>query len=192
MNDISTRYFEWLCDIVTSGRRFQKLQYSKLLQFLHSVDFTYILDRDGNRYEDGIDMRYRFGETINEASQRMIGLALDSKPCSMLEMMVGLSCRCEEQIMSNSSYGNRTGNWFWSMVESLGLSWATNNKFDNAKCCRIINRFLNREYEPTGHGGLFSVEVIDDNGNVVDLTTQEIWFQAMWYLNYILEGGTNE
>lgn len=189
MNDISTRYFDWLCGIVTSGRRYQRHQYSKLLEFLHSVDFTYILDRDGNRYEDGIDMRYRFGKTINEASQRVVALELDTKPCSMLEMMIGLACRCEEQIMSNASYGNRTGQWFWDMVDSLGLSWATDNKFNAARCKRIVDRFLNREYEPTGHGGLFSVEVVDDYGNIVDLTTQEIWFQAMWYLNSILEGG---
>lgn len=189
MNDISKQYFDWLCTIVTSGRRYYKSQYSKLLRFLHSVDFVYTMDRDGNRFEDGIDMRYRFGKTINPASQRVIALELDNKPCSMLEMMVGLSCRCEEQIMSNSSYGNRTAEWFWNMVESLGLMWATDNKFDAMKCSRVIDRFLNREYEPTGRGGLFSVEVVDDDGNVVDLTTQEIWYQAMWYLNSVLEGG---
>lgn len=189
MNDISRRYFSWLCDVVTAGRRQYKTQYSSLLWFLHTVDFTYTMDRDGNRYEDGIDMRYRYGKTINEASQRVIALELDAKPCSMLEMMVGLSCRCEEQIMSNSCYGDRTGKWFWDMIGSLGLLWATNNKFDPTKCNRIIKRFLNREYEPTGRGGLFSVEVVDNYGNVVDLTTQEIWFQAMWYLNSILEGG---
>jgi hypothetical protein len=147
------------------------------------------MDRDGNRFEDGIDMRYRFGKTINPASQRVVALELDNKPCSMLEMMVGLSCRCEEQIMSNSSYGNRTAEWFWNMVESLGLMWATDNKFDAMKCSRVIDRFLNREYEPTGRGGLFSVEVVDDDGNIVDLTKQEIWYQAMWYLNSVLEGG---
>lgn len=190
MNDISKQYFNWLCNIVTAGRPRYKTSYSKLLRYLYDVDFTYTIDRDGNRYEDGIDLRYRFGQ-IEHKDQRAVAFVLDSKPCSVLEMMVGLACRCEDQIMSNSRYGNRSGEWFWDMVKSLGLYDMTDNKFSESKASSIINRFLNREYEPTGHGGLFSIEVVDDYGNIVDLTTQEIWYQAMWYLNGILEGGNS-
>lgn len=33
----------------------------KLLRHLHNIDFQYMLPMDGNRAEDGIDLRYRFG-----------------------------------------------------------------------------------------------------------------------------------
>ena len=49
-------YFEWLCHFV-------KLKnHKKLLFLLFSIDFTYDLPMDGNRYEDGIDLRYRFAD----------------------------------------------------------------------------------------------------------------------------------
>ena len=41
-------YYGWLCEIVCETKNRQK-RYSKLLEYLDSVPFNYILDRDGNR-----------------------------------------------------------------------------------------------------------------------------------------------
>lgn len=183
MNDILNNYFKWLCGLVKAPSH-----YKKLLLFLHDTDFQYRMARDSNRYEDGIDMRYQFGIATGE-SQRLIALALDNKSCSMLEMMVALADRCEEQIMSDSELGDRTGNWFWFMVDSLGLSDMTNDNFDKEYCIFVVNRFIEREYSQNGDGGLFRIDVRDKNNMIVDLRDYEIWYQATWYLNSVIEGG---
>ena len=50
-NELINMYFEWMYDIVCPDK---KKSYRKLLYFLHSVDFTYLIDMDGNRFEDGM------------------------------------------------------------------------------------------------------------------------------------------
>ena len=52
------------------------------------------------------------------------------RPCSVLEMMIALSMRCEEQIMDDPDIGNRTGQWFWDMIDNLGLGEHERLKFD--------------------------------------------------------------
>ena len=190
MSDILNKYFEWLCGLI-NFRGHSITRYKKLLMFLHDVEFHYSIPRDANRYEDGIDMRYQYGVETN-TSQRMIALALDEKPCSMLEMMVALAYRCEQQVMSNAELGNRTGEWFWYMVSSLGLEDQTNKNFDDSYCWAVMNRFFDREYEPNGEGGLFRVDVVDENLHFLDLRNYEIWYQATWYLNSVIEGGQND
>jgi hypothetical protein len=155
-----------------TGRR----SWRKLLGFLFDREFTYTLSMDENRADDGIDLRYRFlFETKNDSPA--LRKALDDRPCSVLEMMVALALRCEEHIMSDSSIGNRTGHWFWSMVQNLGLSSMYDSIFDYSSARHVIMRFLNRDYQPNGAGGLFRIS--DER---VDLRDMEIWYQMMWYL----------
>ena len=97
-------------------------------------------------------------------------------------MMIALAIRCEERIMSDSDAGNRTGQWFWNMLASLGLGSMSDRKFDREKAREIIDRFLNRRYEADGRGGLFTVR-----NSRFDLRSAEIWYQAMWYLDEVLE-----
>ena len=185
MNNISNDYFDWLCRSVSLGCPSRIESYSKLLHFLHNVDFVYSLSRDGNRYEDGINLRYYYGLDSN-IPQSYITRTLDDRPCSVLEMMVGLARRCENQIMCDSEYGDRTGQWFWEMINSLGLIRMDNRRYNDSECRRVVSAFLMRRYKPTGEGGLFTVTHYD-HGRLVDLTTQEIWYQAVWHLNDVLE-----
>ena len=170
------RYFRWICKKIQSKRY---ASHERLLTHLFEKTFTYILDRDGNRYEDGIALRYRYGSE-NGFSDARIASELDVFQCSVLEMMVALAIRCEESIMSDSEIGNRSERWFWSMVESLGLIDMDDRYFDRYVTDDILTRFLDREYEPDGRGGLFVV-----NDPPRDMRDVEIWYQAMWYFNEI-------
>ena len=98
-------------------------------------------------------------------------------------MMIALAFRVEEQITDNYIYGNRTGQWFWSMIISLGLNKMNDQNFDPAYCERVIDRFLERDYAANGKGGLFTI-----SEPVRDMRDVDIWCQFMWYLNEILEG----
>lgn len=173
-DELNNEYFEWMYRLVCGRKR---LSYRKLFQYLHSVDFYYTNPMDGNRAEDGVDLRYRFGYEFSYEGP-MIASYLDDRQCSVLEMMVALAIRCEEHIMDDPEVGNRTYQWFWTMISSLGLSRMSDSRYDEERVCNIIGRFLNREYGRNGEGGLFTLK-----HSRRDLRTVEIWYQMCWYLS---------
>lgn len=175
-NRVNNDYFEWLCDLVNSKRFSKQVSYRKLLMHLHNIQFTWFVLGDDNRANDGVKLRRRFA-----LSRRDISLVdCIFGPCSVLEMMVALAIRCEENITLDDAFGNRSGQWFWGMINNLGLSPMTDSEFDSEFVDDVIARFLDREYEPDGKGGLFTVRNCE-----YDLRTVEIWHQLSWYLGSI-------
>lgn len=177
MGDIYSKYLAWLCKLVDPNG-----YYTKLCALLHSITFRYSMEMDGNRYHDGISMRREFvyrkhltGHSYGD---------FDVRPCSVLEMMVGLANRCEQQIMTNNEYGDRTANWFHYMLKSLSLDKLYDNQFDEQYARIMVDRFLDRQYDATGYGGLFYIPDAVQSG--YDLRQMEIWDQAMLYLNTVL------
>lgn len=170
---INNRYFEWMFDLVCSGRYDGPVTYRKLLSYLHNTEFTYIIPMDSNRAENGIDMRWRFvlSEDCKSRYEYLDG------PCSVFEMMIALAMKIEE-IMYDTAVGDRTGQWFWGMISDLGLKTMIDDNFDKDYVEEVVMRFLNREYEPNGRGSLF---VIKDCTQ--DLRKVEIFQQLCWYLD---------
>lgn len=179
-DELRSLYFDWMCDLVYDDRYSKKLSYHKLLERLHEVDFEYTIAMDGNRAADGTDLRYRFAYE-NSYDSRMVAAYLDNRPCSILEMMIAIAIRCEERIMGDPDIGDRTGQWFWNMIVNLGLGSMTDAKFDDRYVDFVISRFLKRQYERNGKGGLFTVEHCTH-----DLRDVEIWYQMCWYLDEIV------
>jgi hypothetical protein len=105
---------------------------------------------------------------------------LGDEKCSVLEMMAALAIRCEESIMDDPLVGDRTKQWFWKMIVNLGLGSMTNDKFDVKYVDYVLDRFLDREYEPDGRGGLFTIRDCED-----DMRDIEIWVQLNRYVNEI-------
>ena len=134
--------------------------------------FVVVDVRDDNRAGDGLDLRRLYGVIFEE-------------PCTVLELMIALSNRIEMDIMGNSNYGDRTGQWFWRMIYSLGLSSQNDINFDEGYVDYILNRFNRRQYAPNGEGGLFTV----DHPRVPPMNEIEIWRQAMRYLNSLESEG---
>lgn len=174
---IRNEYFKWMLRLI-SHDRYGTVSFVKLLTHLNNVDFTYTIPRDSNREADGIDLRYRFALTTKKYPDAE--LYLDG-PCSILEMMVGLANRCEESMMDDTRYGDRTDQWFWQMITSLGLGSMNDELYDEEYVSSCITRFLNREYSPDGRGGLFTIR-----GCKQDLRKVEIWYQLNWYLDTIV------
>lgn len=180
--ELHEEYFDWMCRLVSSNNQYSKgLSYDKLLSYLDTIEFQYNLDMDGNRANDGIELRYRFGYE-QRYDDRMIASYLDVRPCSILEMMMALAIRMEESIMDDPEYGDRTGQWFWNMIVSLGLGSMDDKKFDPDYAGDVVSRFLDRDYESDGKGGLFTL-----NRPNRDLRTVDIWCQMCWYLNEVLD-----
>ena len=169
---IINEYFEWLTSFTKDRRH---LRYFKLLSLLHSVEFIYSIPHDENRAVDGVNLRKKFAREYGYGNiMRYL-----NEPCSVLEMLVALSIRCEIDIMVDADIGDRTSEWFWIMLHNLGLEGMTDSKFKKDKVLDNLYIFLNREYEPNGEGG--GLFIIDNPRR--DLRDVEIWYQMCWYLN---------
>lgn len=161
-------YFTELCAVIDSPQGPDVTQYSNVLWHLHHSEFVPMLQFDKNRVQDALDFRARY---IDD----------DSTPVGIFELMVSLADRIETDTMGGTSDRNRTVDWFWGMLASLGLLNMTDNAYDERDVDRILRIFLGRKYARNGQGGLFVTS--DDS---VDLREEEIWYQAAFYLNDVL------
>lgn len=173
-NKVQKRYFDWMCGLVCNDK------YSSLLHHLNSIDFTYIIAMDGNRAEDGVDLRYRFGYECG-IDDSIIATYLDDHPSSVLEVMVALALRSEEMIYGNVDDHGPLAQMFWTMIKNLGLDAMTDCNYNADYVDEVIFEFLNREYKYNGDGGLFVVQ-----NPMRDMRDVEIWYQMNWYLNEIV------
>ena len=180
--DVQNDYFDWMCDLVCKDRFADTNSYRKLLSCLHNIEFRYRIPNDSDRASDGVFLRHRYSLFVDKYCPipYYVQDCLEG-PCTVLEMMVALAIRCEETIMDDPSYGDRTGQWFWKMVVNLGLGSMTDDRFDRAYVTDVIISFLDREYEPNGRGGLFTVRNCDR-----DFRKIPIWSQMMLYLDTMI------
>lgn len=182
ITEIKARYFTWLKKFIDDSdyELGGKGIHNKLLIKLFATDFYWTIPLDVNRMADGLEMRNRFFyETHLDPSEYSIYI---SGPCSIFEMMVALAVRCEEHIMGNPAVGDRTGRWFWYMIDSLGLSNETDISYNEQHIDHVLRTFLTNSYKSNGSGGLFRVP-----NTTRDLSKIEIWTQMNAYLNSLDE-----
>lgn len=178
-NRIDRLYYSWICELAFPDPAMQA-QYSNLLDFLNAIPFIPVLDMDDNRRVDGIDLRSHFGYKAKIPTD-IINEEFRDKPCSVLEMMVALANRCDEEIMYDFDKGDRTNIWFYDMLVSLGIQDTTNDKwniFTSDYVFSTIENFMRREFSPNGVGGLFVI-----NNPKQDLRSVDFWTQMCWYAN---------
>ena len=180
--EIEKRYFDWLYEVVCGKWEPRNLSFRRLLTFLYDTPFRPDNEMDNNRAIDGENLRWRFAAECHDIPgaipENNVSVAFHGKPCSMLEMMVALALRCEESIMEDAEAGNRVGQWFWTMIVSLGLAAMDDNRFHRSRAEFVIERFHRRDYQPNGAGGLFTLQNPKE-----DMRTLDIWYQMMAYLN---------
>lgn len=169
-NTLKLDYFEWLLSKI--GVDPEKNQYIQGYKWLFSKDFKWSHKLDANRAADGVDLRstfaYECGYNYCDIREIMI-----HKNCSWLEMMVALAMRCEDSIMGNEEFGDRTPHWFGVMINSLGL-YLDCSEEDNV----ILEKCASRQYKSDGEGGLWWVM-----GSRKNLRRMQIWDQMCEYLN---------
>lgn len=182
MNENPTKtekqYFKWLVRIV-GGSRHSGRSYLFLLKALHKREFYWIITNDENRAGDGrslrLDFKFDKGLEDDKSKDELAG------PCSVLEMLVGLSRRIEMDIMSDPKRGNRTKMWFWEMINNLGLSEFDDNSFDLMAVNMILDRFLDRKYDNFGRGSLFYMPDLGEKYPKLNWKALEIWSQMHRY-----------
>lgn len=160
-------YFEWLMHIIDGPR-----EYSYVLRYLYNTEFYSPVPRDDNRAEDGVELRYVFEDETGDICPK-------GGCCSVLEMMIALAERIDNDFLYEYVYGNRTFAWFWEMFDNLKLCKYDDYDYNPEKVRHIVSNLLERNYKKGGKGSLFPCKHADQNWSNV-----EIW----WQLNkYILE-----
>lgn len=168
-------YNEWLYTMAMPNEN-DRFRHSRLLCKLNNTPFNYTHPMDVNRYDDGEELRYRFG--YEEGYDNIvIANEVDVRQCSILEMMIALALRCEENIMYDINIGKRPDRWFMAMINSLQLYGMTNLNYNEQYVNNVINKLLTRNYGPDGTGSLFKLKYPP-----ADMRGLEIWQQAMLYL----------
>ena len=162
MNRSEKLYFNWLVNIVVSREESRK--FSMVLERLYATPFISYDEFDDNLKVNALSLRDRYGfESGYETN--------------VLEIMVYLATTIEDTIMTNDEYGDRTGLWFWFMMESLDLIQYDNSRYDELDVDQKLDIFIERRYQKDGYGGLFTVE----NRNY-DARKTNIWQQAMHFV----------
>lgn len=165
------RYFEWLCGLV--GRTYE---YRRLLEELHRVEYYSLIPNDDNRGEDGLQLRDKF---TDEEGPQALSQSQNNR-CTVLEMLIGLSLRLEFETLQ-SRWEKTPSEWFWILIDNLGLEWCDNLAFEEHDICytfeTTIKKLLERGYESDGNGGLFPLK-----NPKKDQRKIEIWYQMSAYM----------
>ena len=178
--DIRSNYLDWLRSLVYDDTYAKENTYYKLFEQLYSTEFYWVIDHDENRAADGVMLRYEFADAYRYSYSEIEFIFAD-EPCSVLEMFIGLVMRCENAIAMDEDYGNRSGQWFWTIIVNLGLGEMTDSQYDEAIVGDILRTFMNREYKDNEIGCPFFVEHPRK-----PLRDTELWMQMNWFLADIL------
>lgn len=169
-----SQYKEWLFDRLDLRER-EVRKYSNLFDFLLNTEFIWIHPRDENRAADGKALRGQFTYET--------GLYLDASSglmpkCTVLEMIIALAIRMEDQLLRNMDLGDRTYKWFYLMLNNAGFLMYDNKNWNQAEVRDLCDKIMHRRYKKNGSGGFFSTKRRD-----LDLKNEEIWLQCMTYIN---------
>ena len=162
-------YFNWLCaKVIQLDNPTPSLKYDMLFRFLHTTEYVWLIAGDDDRFEDGVELRQEFLSELGLDDNP----EWDHLPCSVFEMLVALSKRCE--FATDVPYID----WFWELIENLGLRPFNDAAFGNGvRVPEILYTFIWRQYDYNGRGGLFPLE-----HSVHDQSETPVWYQFSDYL----------
>lgn len=168
-------YFDWLCELVDVHE--QTLYWYDILWSLQATEFEIRHPKDSNRVEDARDLRNEFRGLFGASR------GIYEYPYGVFEVLVALARRGEWEIMHDPELGDRTSEWFWTMMNNLGLQkYAYYGALDDPKCdlevMKIIENFVQRRYSRTGFGNIF-----ENKSGQIDFRKEELWNQMCFYFD---------
>lgn len=163
------QYLTWLYSQVAEVKtRRSSKTYWGLLRQLYSTEFVWFVPNDGNRADDGQELRR---EWAAQQEQTVDGEWL-SLGCSFLEMLIGVSRRLEFEAEGDAPA------WFWHLIDNMGLlGFNDRSKFSPEVVEDRTHAVIWRTYEKDGRGGLFPLREPSQDQRQV-----EIWYQLCEYL----------
>lgn len=170
MND---RYFDWLVDLVNAD------DLLRLCEIMDGLDFTWTLPLDENLVHHAFYIRGLYEDNTGRDAGRLY----DS--CSLFEAIVALAYKCDLDVMYDADIGARYSVWFHHFIENLfdGRARLAEERMEEDEIIDICVRFMNREYERDGSGGMFPIK-----HDRRDQRRIHLWLQMnMWLVENIKE-----
>lgn len=162
-------YFEWLRDQSTPSDTIST--YDAVLRRLYNTRYVPLETLDDNRAEDGKELREEWHDLYNDYASEIDDTWFE-EDCSILEMFVALSRRCEFQTTHTSAQ-----HWVSIFLMNLDI---------------LISDFefeINQDYiDSTIDDFTNGVQTIFPT-NVPNGSSKQLWYQMM---DYIEEQGLNE
>ena len=166
-------YFHWLTRKVIGVKPDRSS--TMLLRELYSIPFKVVIPNDSHRLDDGIGLRdlYEY-ETGKPANWVM--------PCSVLEVMVSIATYVAEDVIGSHYNSERTSEWFWMMVDNLGLRGIGGDDGVGSSTVRnyihgVVEAWINRDFEYDGTGSPFPIKRPSEDQRKI-----EIWKQICTYI----------
>ena len=162
---IEESYFNWLCAKVLSVN---VPVYGRLMRILYGTEFAWVVTGDHNRADDGRELRDDFLRETYLRKDR----AWYNAPCSVLEVLIALAKRAAFQTEKPVK------EWFWIFIANLELDeYRQVSDSDVPIIEEILDDFVWRQYEFSGHGGIFPLRWPKRDQREV-----ELWYQLFDYL----------
>ena len=162
-------YFKWLIGWLMLEDE-EVDAYIDLLEQLFCMEFRYVLNKDVNRIYDGLDLRKEYCEEF--------GVELDkSYPCSVFEVLLGLSRRLAKSVLGDFDDEKLTSRWFFTWLHNLGLLKFAGNRLNRPAVFTIVEVWMHRDFDYSGLGSPFPLKRPE-----IDQRKIEIWQQMMLYL----------
>lgn len=163
------RYFDILVDRIRTP---ETPEYMSLLSFLFTIEFVPYMDVDQIRCEKIMELRDEYG-----------GHGEAPPYVTVFELMAGLAISMEDNIMTNTKFGDRTPKWFWMMIDNLGLDGMTNENLDSDYVFAVISRWIRREFDANGDGSPFPMKKTAE-----DMRDVDIWRSLCLYVTENFNG----
>lgn len=163
-------YLIWIGGLTEIASR-----YGRLFEILHHIDFKWILDRDENREADGIGLRDDFD--LPHSCTMQEDEAFFARYCSVFEMMLALAIKVDDEFIGDPAE-EHPEEFFMEMIKNLGLDKFKGERYKKADVIKIVNRWLDREFDSNGVGSPFPIRRSNQ-----DQRKLEIWDQMNAYLN---------
>lgn len=170
-------YLEWLYSHIAAVKNLNpERSYWHLARQLYTKRFVPYVHNDGNRAEDGKQLRVEFLRKTRFPLDDPYGLFMDAD-CSMFEMLLSLAKQMAFEADSTPL------EWFWIMMSNLEINRYSDDLFEisiSEEVEEVLDRVINRTYAYEGTGGLFPLR-----NAARDQRRVELWYQKEAYL---LEG----
>lgn len=168
--NVEERYFRYLLRLLDLDNSDSPVEFIELAKQLHKTPFVFLIPNDINRVADAFEIREEFVKT-RLSTVDPSWAAMDA---SVFEVFIALAQRCSWQT------GMSLFDWFYIFTTNLGLNDQINPITDNTLTLvrdDILARWMYRNYEKNGVGGLFPLRKPTKDQRKV-----EIWEQMSAYL----------
>lgn len=177
--NVEQEYFDWLYSKIgaVSDRNPQHSHWI-LAEMLFNREFHWSVPNDDNREGDGLQLRDDFCDKLGSWGDSSFQV---QEPCTVLEALIGIAQRFSFE--ADDLFQHTTvGDCFWHILGNLGLKeftdeWVTQQVHAEELIESTLDRWLDREYEYDGEGGLFPLRYPQR-----DQRETEIWYQMSAYL----------